>query len=444
MARASSRIRSVGLKALLSAVGGAGALLLLEALLRVYNPFYVRIKGDRVVLTGNRRLTFINRINPKLDPIIRVTINSLGFRGPDPPADFGRDLTLVTIGGSTTHCLMLSDGTTWTDRLDERLKNSFRRVWMNNAGLDGHSTRGHLALLEDHIIPLHPKVALFMIGGNDMVAAKLNKYEVEVMKGSIQFGSPRLFLKSLSPYSEVATLLLDLYRSRDAWKVGFLTYQYVDLAKVAHVSAPEKVREEFIRRNTGPNLSAYESRLRRLVELTRGAGIEPVFITQPVPFGPGTDDVTHVDLSTLDLTRAMLQPVNAQMTWDLLEVYTEATRKVGRENGLLVIDLARLMPKSSRYYCDFWHFTNEGAQMAADLIYNSLCPMLAERFGAYVQRPCECRPPVPCPPGQVIQENAPNQPKSRVRKTGKVPLHAATGLALGLSIAALNAKQQPA
>ena len=48
----------------------------------------------------------------KLDEKIIHTKNSLGFRGDEPPDDFNPALTVVTVGGSTTESIYISDGKT--------------------------------------------------------------------------------------------------------------------------------------------------------------------------------------------------------------------------------------------------------------------------------------------------------------------------------------------
>lgn len=53
-------------------------------------------------------------------------------------------LTIISVGGSTTECFYISDDKTWTHILGMKLKSVFTRVWINNAGLDGHSTFGHI------------------------------------------------------------------------------------------------------------------------------------------------------------------------------------------------------------------------------------------------------------------------------------------------------------
>ena len=59
--------------------------ILLEVLLRIYDPFKFRIKANRIILPVNQKEMIRNSINPKLDSVIYVSRNSLGFRGPDTP-----------------------------------------------------------------------------------------------------------------------------------------------------------------------------------------------------------------------------------------------------------------------------------------------------------------------------------------------------------------------
>jgi hypothetical protein len=76
------------------------------------------------------------------------------------------------------------------------------------------------------------------------------------------------------------------------------------------------------------------------------------------------------------------------LAWSLLELYNDALRQVGSERGVLVVDLAREVPKDSRLFYDFVHFNNDGSELVASLVAAKLCPFLASRFPAYVSAPC--------------------------------------------------------
>ena len=196
----------------------AVSLMLLEALLHVHNPFQARIKGDHIVLVTNKTYHIRNNFIKSLDPEITVTKNSLGFRGAEPPPAFESYLTLVTVGGSTTHCFFLNEGQTWTAKLAARLEASLEAFWINNAGLDGHTTYGHLVLLQDYIVPLRPKVVLFLVGANDVAATTMSSFDAENVRDGLQFSSTKALIKSLSTYSEVVALFLNMYRSLTAYQ----------------------------------------------------------------------------------------------------------------------------------------------------------------------------------------------------------------------------------
>lgn len=380
-----SRLRSLFGKLALLVFGIFLALVLLEVLLQIHNPLQARIKGNRIVLSTNKTYHIKNDIIKGLDPEITVTRNSLGFRGANPPPDFDKYLTVVTVGGSTTQCFFLSEDQTWTARLGQKLEQQMTPFWINNAGLDGHSTHGHIVLMEDFIVPLHPKVAIFLVGANDVARSSISDWDAENVKSGIQFSSGKAFIKSLSAYSEVVALFLNGYRSYTAYKAG-LTHQQIDLTKQGYLDIPEEEQKQYLQENANPAfLKDYEARVLKLAQICRSAGIEPVFVTQPLLVGSGTDDVTGLDLARI---HAYGPRQTGKMYWDTVEAYNDVTRKVARENGVTMVDLARSMPKSSRYFYDFIHYTPQGAQVIADILDDSLCPVLQSKFPGYVKSQC--------------------------------------------------------
>jgi lysophospholipase L1-like esterase len=356
-----------------------------EVLLRVRNPLQSRVRGNRIVLLANRDYTIRNTTVPRLPPIISVHVNSLGFRGPEPPAPFAGALTIVAIGGSTTQSFFISDGLTWTDRLAARLKREFPTVWVGNAGLDGHSTFGHLVLLDDYIVPLRPKVALFLIGLNDVDRSDLSAYERETIRGRWSLESPMSLVKSLAAHSELVSTLLNLDRSYQAFQRGLIN-RPIDLRQREMLDVDEAALDGYVRRFDNAALAAYRDRVNALVDRTRAAHIEPVFVTQPMLLGSGVDDVTGVDLARV---RANTQDQSGAMYWRPLELYNDVVRQMGKGRGVLVIDLARGLPKSSTFFYDFTHYTIEGSDRVARIVHDGLCPALTRRFESYVRTTCD-------------------------------------------------------
>lgn len=362
------------------------AILLVELLLQIHDPFFRRVKSGRVVLPAGEHLRIKNRTVPSLDPEITFTRNSIGFRGPEPPADFASHLTVFVLGGSVAQGFYLSDGGDWPARLGTRLAGSFQRVWVNNAALDPQGTRGHLALMQDYIVKFHPKVAIFQPTNDVVTEESPGVGDGESIKGPLVFRTPTTVILTLTPYSEMVGVAAEWYRRFRLSRYGVL-HSAIDLRQWSSVDSSDEFRRAFLSQYSGIHLSGYGDRLRRLIQLSRGSQITPVLVTEPNLVGFGIDDVTHVDLARVAIQG--FPGVNGKLFWDLHEMYNQMTRRVAREQNVILVDLARELPKSSRFFYDYLHFTNAGAQAAADIAYHEICPALQKKFSSYSSSPCK-------------------------------------------------------
>jgi lysophospholipase L1-like esterase len=356
-----------------------------ELILRVYNPLGFRIKGDKIILPINKKEIIHHEHGlGKLDKVVVHQRNSLGFRGPEPPADFPRGLTIVTVGGSTTECFDLAEDKTWPHDLGVNLQRRFKDLWLNNAGLSGNSTFGHYILMQDYLVKLKPKVVIFLVGINDLGIRGERDFDQRIH--GVNFRSLERFLASAAVHSELATAALNLYRYYFPKSVMINNQndpQEIDLKKLRHFQVSGEARAAMLKDHRDHYVRPYQVRLERLLAICREHKITPVLLTQPVLYGEGVDAATGVDLGH----RFVAQDMDGVTAWQVLELYNGVTREVGREQGVLVIDLAREMPKNSDYYYDLMHFTNAGAARVADLIDAQLTPYLARRFPAYYKGP---------------------------------------------------------
>lgn len=342
-----------------------------ELVLRARNPFGFRMRGNTLVLPANKVYDIqadSKSRSDQLDAHVIHTKNSLGFRGPEPPRDFAGWLTVVAVGGSTTECFYLSDGRTWPERLAARLVPELRGVWVNNAGLDGHSTFGNLLLTRQALVPLHPKVTLYLVGVNDMFA--------DEARGFDRVAQNRW--AALADHSEIAATLLNLYRwqrTRHIEDLGTMP-KPVALRDRPLRPVPAAVAQRLWSEQDG-RLAAFRRRLGEIVALNREHGIEPVLITQPTLLG-GVDLHTGIDTRPMEVD--LWGKVDGALAWKLLERYNDVTRQVGREKGVLTIDLAHALPKDSTFFYDFFHFTNQGADRVGAIVHDGLAPWLESRY----------------------------------------------------------------
>jgi lysophospholipase L1-like esterase len=349
------------------------ALIVLEGLIRIFEPIEFRVRGNKLQLPVNRKWVIRADGFSGLDAVIYHQTNWLGFRGENPPKNFADYLTIIAVGGSTTHCRYISEGKTWVDLLGEKLKKSFPKLWINNGGCDGQTTFGHLILMEDIIVKLRPKVVLFLVGANDVRFEASKRFDKHLLrkKDNSYLGG---FIESLLVRSEVYYYGINLIRYYNARKWDMLHHP-VDLTKCNIREVPEKQIEEEKEEHQKKQLKPYARRLIKLIEISLENNIEPVFITQPYLLGKGVDDRTGVDLAAVDANLSG----NGKLAWEILELYNDVVRQVGQEHQVLVIDLARELPKTSRNFYDFYHFTNEGSAEIANIIYQHLNPFLQEK-----------------------------------------------------------------
>jgi hypothetical protein len=100
-----------------------------------------------------------------------------------------------------------------------------------------------------------------------------------------------------------------------------------------------------------------------------------VFVTQPALYGAAIDPETGIDLAKVDVNGRE----NGALAWRLLEMYNDVTRRVASAKDLWLIDLAREMPKDSRLFYDFLHYTNAGAARVGEIVAIHLDPHLRGR-----------------------------------------------------------------
>lgn len=320
-------------------IGIVVSLVLCEIVLRIYNPFQSRVRGNEIILKSNYKRTVV--IEPEisgLDKEVKYSTNSLGFRGPEPPKDWEKSLTIIAIGGSTTECSLLSDDSTWSAQLFSLLKQNDKQIWLNNAGLDGCSTYGHNILMRDYIVKLKPDYALFLVGINDLVKSSFQNEDGFLINRN------ESFFRKLLKKSELFTLIANLMEAMKSQKAnvahGHDPYEY----KNNDLNNPDSAYRKNLNAQLDKMIPEYISRIDKLNKQCTSSGIRPIFITQPK-----FDDT-------------------ASNSWKVMERYNDALIEYCNQNKIPVIDLGRKMPKDVTLYYDQIHFTNKGARTIAAIL----------------------------------------------------------------------------
>ncbi len=196
------------------------------------------------------------------------------------------------------------------------------------------------------------------------------------------FRSLERALASLAMHSELSAALLNLYRfyfPKSVMTVNQNDPKEIDLKTLPTLEVSPEVRGAILQAHKDKYLVPYETRLKRLLDIAAANNLQPVLLTQPVLYGNTMDEVTGVNLGNIQVTKEM----NGEVAWEVLELYNGVTRKVGREAGVPVIDLAAALPKTSRYFYDLMHYTNAGAEQVGEITYRHLSPWLAKNYPGY-------------------------------------------------------------
>jgi len=225
---------------------------------------------------------------------------------------------------------------------------------------------------------MRPKVVLFLIGINDVGNESLTVYD----------GMPHVLPKRTT-LQNIGVFLTDTYvtaqyfdtirRGIQAKQKGLvhadMSHAQLKLLAEDKVEFSKAERNSLLDEHKSKYLGGYQRRVLELIETTRKSGAMPVLITQPALYGFGKDEPTEVDLGEI-----AVGAVNGETQWAILEQYNDVTRSVGREQDVLVIDLAAEMPKNSDLYYDFLHFSNAGAKVVAKIMAKRLTPKLQSEF----------------------------------------------------------------
>lgn len=343
------------------AVGLLLALALAETTLRIHNPFAPRVRGDRITLPVNQRIIVTTAPDDRLSPRIEHRRNNLGFRGENAPASLDGRLSIIAVGGSTTECFFLTEGATWVDRLGERLRGHHPNLWINNAGLDGHSTHGHLILLHQVIAPIRPDVVLLLVGANEIGRQDLREFRYDDFR---KYAEPQR-ASELWATVQAATRFARAVRME-------ATHRSIEPTEQSALAVTTEQRR-IVLESHRDSLVRFSDRLNALLNSCESGGIMPVLLTQPALYGPAVDDRTGVDLSRVKVREG----IDGALAWEILEAYNSVTRQTGESRHTLVIDLAAEIPHSSHLFYDWHHFTEDGARVVTDVVAAQLLPALS-------------------------------------------------------------------
>lgn len=328
------------------------------------------------------------KVMPGISGRTRFTINAFGFRSPrlqsvEKPANTRR---IFCVGGSTTECLYVDDDDAWPEQLGFRLQRAAPTgtdIDVVNTGHAGDSTREHITMLAQRVIPLLPDQVIVMAGINDLVLQTAPDYS-PVRED--QRGRHHLDLDGMLPkikylacsVSQIARRLSLIrrgagYRNAAGNFVQDLEGRWLCDVRAATARLP---LERLVRDDRLPR-PEYAQNLRSLVGICRSNRTPIVFVTQPSMYRA---DLNERERSLLWFVPGKKHYPPQDMAY-LIDRYNECMRQVAEELDVVLIDLAAELPRDMSVFYDDCHFNVAGCAAVARVLADKLIalpPAIAE------------------------------------------------------------------
>ncbi|HEV7223968.1 MAG TPA: SGNH/GDSL hydrolase family protein [Pirellulales bacterium] len=294
-------------------------------------------------------------------------VNRWGFRGDDLDREKADDVfRIFMFGGSTVYCGTVPYEQTHCRLLEQRLQEAYpqHRVEVQNLGTDWHSTEHDTIKLLFFAQDFAPDLVITFHGINDLVRS----FNSDMFADGPYWSDYRHYLGAtagLAARGRKAPLFIDGVAGHWCSDVRFDQIR-IDGPEGKGVSG---LRGYFVPK-TYPvdvtqwkSLPAYERNLRDFVAIARTKGMHVLLATQPALY---RDDLTPAERQLLAFPlshhfrgeRASLHSMVEGM-----RRFNDSTRSLAGQTDVDLVDLERLMPKTTAYLYDDVHYTKAGNEL---------------------------------------------------------------------------------
>ena len=265
--------------------------------------------------------------------------NSLGFRGPEIGKPSKNTVCIVTIGGSTTYDVNISDDkNTYPYKLQEYLNKATNssRFEVINAGVPGYTTWESLINIAIRVLELKPDILILYQAVNDLHAQSVCQYVCDNTgyRHSWQFSMNwKLFILK---HSYIVRVLRSLFINSKS--LGVEHYTNVEMSDYSN--PPQYIHEPVY----------FKKNLEKIIKLAKAFDIEVILCT----FCSNPQIPGHY-ASTEYYKKGFLK-------------MNEIIRDCSRKFDLLCIDLENMIPMKDSLWYDGVHLNEAGSDMKAHII----------------------------------------------------------------------------
>ncbi len=286
--------------------------------------------------------------------IVRYSRDRWGLRGSHQSA---AAIDILAIGGSTTDELYSDDSETWTFQLEQKFRQAGIPITVGNAGINGHSTIGHIYSLENWLLRvpnLQPKIILFYIGINDAVLPADGSYDAIVPANG--WGKFRRYAINNS----AVIRLIRVVRGSILASELRLAYRAWAPTPLKPVAPPAIHRKPYIKR-----LSTYRQRVLRLIQLAVERGATPILVTQRRGDAHSRNGILFA------------RSAEAAKVHELQRLFNQEMLSACRSKGAVCVDLASEINLTYQDFFDSMHTNPAGSEKIAEYLFSVLKPLTA-------------------------------------------------------------------
>ncbi|MFK7748156.1 MAG: SGNH/GDSL hydrolase family protein [Kordia sp.] len=273
-------------------------------------------------------------------------------------------IKILTVGGSTTDQRYLDDSQTWQEILEKTYRDNGKEMYISNAGVDGQSTYGHLKSTEiwfPKIEKLQPEIILFYIGINDFYRVNSDaKYD------DIQQMESGGFVSQIKDKSVLYNAYRKLKGIQKATKFE-VGHRKINFSRTPYTQE-EIVNEKLLEIYDKKNLTAFKSRVKKLIVYAKSVNATPIFITQPTLTYRIRNGVVYGTEATKYLEEKYAY--NGVGYYKLLSKLNDAITEVAGKK--YVINLSNEEDWNIMDFYDYYHNTPIGAKKIGEKIYQNL------------------------------------------------------------------------
>lgn len=268
-------------------------------------------------------------------------------------------IDLLTVGGSTTDQRYIRNGETWQDILEDLIqRNKDTSFYIANAGIDGHSTFGHIKSFDfwlSKIPNLKPKYILFYVGINDLFnISQESRYD-------------KILNESFRNYS----IFFYIYRQIR----GYIIYEKITINNQSKFKKSDikfcknKIANKEFYNNFNENLILFEKRLNVLTHKCEKFNSIPIFVTQPSYISK--IDLNNNIIGVCDSFKVNNTTINGVDYGELINKINNSIYSVCKDK-YQVIDLTNNSTWEKEDFYDFIHKTPDGNYKLAKLLYQNI------------------------------------------------------------------------